>query len=71
MQLHGVSNRIVYGQRDVIDLHDPRKSMGKIAKQLIEVPLCRDCLCDLKKGLVAFREILTWRDALPIHTQVV
>jgi hypothetical protein len=68
MQPHGVLNRIVYGQRDEINLHNPRKPLGEIAKELIKVPLRSDRLCDLKKSLVAFREILTGRDARPAHT---
>ncbi len=54
---------IIHGERDKIDLHNPRESMGEIAKELIKIPLRRNRLCDLKKGLVALREILTGRNA--------
>ena len=53
---------IVYGQRDEIDLR--RGADGRDREELIKVLLRRDRLCDLKKGLEAFREILTGRDAL-------
>ena len=71
MQPHQFLDGVIEGEVDKIHLHDPRESMGEIVKQLIKVTLCGNCLRDLQERLVALREILTGRNALPIHSPAV
>jgi hypothetical protein len=61
METHHFLDGIMQGEVDIIDLHDPRKPVGKVAKELIEVPLRGDRLHDFEERLVALLEILTGR----------
>jgi hypothetical protein len=52
LQAHPVLGGIIERERDKIDLDDPGKTAGKIAKQLVQVAMRRDGFCHLEQGLV-------------------
>lgn len=71
VQPHHFLDEIVQREVDKIDLHDPRKSLGKVTKELIKVPLRGDRLCHFEESLIPLRKILTGGDRLPVHKQTV
>jgi len=47
------------------------KALGKISKELVQITVRGDCLCNLQQGLVPLRESLARRCGVPIHRRSV
>lgn len=67
MEAHDVFDRIMQRQVDKIYLHDPRKTMGQIVKEPIEISLRGNRLRDFQKSLITLREGFAGMYGLPIH----
>jgi hypothetical protein len=40
-------------------MDDPRKALGEVSKQFVEIAVCGDCLRNLQQSLVTLRQRLT------------
>ena len=49
-------------------MYNPRKALGEVSKQFVEIAVGGDRFRNLQQGLVPLRECLTGGCGMPIHT---